>query len=145
MGKVKIVKKTKGKKAKAKATKSKPAVERGSHTGKSGIKKSEFWMQIFSKNPKAKLTDAQIAGQFNKEFRTSIPESNVSTARSQYNTGRLSDQEKAPKVTCPKFDKKGNVVKRGRPAGATVTKPKVSKKGKLTLKLKPKLVIKKSA
>lgn len=150
MGKVKIVKKAKGKtktktKSKAKATKAKPATERGSHTGKSGVKKAEFWASIFSKNSKAKLTDAQIVGQFNKDFRTTLDEKSVASARSAFNTGRLSGQEKAPKVSCPKFDKKGNVVTRGRPAGTTVTKPKVAKKGKLTLKIKPKLVIKKSA
>lgn len=144
MGKAKkTVKVKKASKVKAKAKVA--AVERGSHTGKSGMKKAEFWASIFSKNPKAKLTDAQIVSAFNKDFRTSLDEKAVASARSAYNTGRLSGQEKAPKVTCPKFDKKGNIVKRGRPSGSTVTKPKVSKKGKLTLKIKPKLVIKKSA
>lgn len=137
-------KKTKTKTKAKKSTKAKRAsVERGSNTGKDGQSKAEFWQGIFSKNSKAKLTDEKLVALFNKNFANETDEKCVSTLRSLYNAGRLSGQEKKPKTLCAKFDKKGEVVKRGRKPGSTVAVGK-KPKAKLTIK-KVKLVIKKKS
>lgn len=131
-------------KKKKKSAKKKSAGYKGFTGKKSKLGVAHFWVRMFTQQPRAMLTDAQIINAMGAEF----PQAKEYTAadvvifRNRFNNGNLADQSVAPKdkvgeyISCthcrkgvrmPAWGEKGQAAK---PKKAKITK----KKSKVTKK-----------
>lgn len=114
--------------------------------------KARFIISLMSAQPKAKLTDEELAKRLIAEY----PESErpwlrvMGSIRRHYNAGKFTGQTVAPKVQIPRYDSNGDVVGRGKPGPkAEKSTPVKTAPSKAPAKAAPapakKLVLKKKA
>ncbi len=84
----------------------------------SGLRVAEYQNKTIAANRKNKLTDAELAADWHKEFPNAVlyTEAHVKGVRSAWNKGHRPGQEEAPATPVPEYDKDGTAVVRTRGA-----------------------------
>jgi len=134
-------KKATKKKATKKVAKKKPVGYQGFKGTKTKMSVATFWVYLFARQAKARLTDPQIVSAMRSEFKDSkaYTRHDVVMFRNRYNNGKLGEQSSAPKVKCGEYVscphcKKGvrlpmwGEKSPGKPKSTQVTKKKATKK-----------------